>query len=300
MYRRPPPIQLLAAFEAASRLNSFKKASIELSITASAVSQQVKQLEAFLDIQLFQRLTRKVVLTESGLAFQQVAKNTLASYQSGYDAFQQQFSKPTIRLSVIPFVAFELIIPHLHEFRALHPDIDLRVETSMELVDFEKDPVDAAVRFGDAKLSGMEMLLLSNCQSALVGSPSLLANQPINSVKDFESHTLIHTRSSEDDWQKVANNMGIKRIIGKNVLVMDSFLGAMKAAEEGLGIAIGLFPLCNKWVKMGRLATVSKPVEIPHKNYFVFRKNDKKQEQLERCYLWIKKYYQELEQQHFI
>ena len=295
MYRRPPPIQLLAAFEAASRLCSFKNAAIELSITASAVSQQVKQLEAYLDTQLFLRLTRKVVLTESGIVFQQVAENTLASYQSGYDAFQQQFSKPTIRLSVIPFVAFELIIPHLHEFRALHPDIDLRVETSMALIDFEKEPVDAAVRFGDENLQGMEMLLLSNCQSSLVASHSLLASQPIKSVKDFEGHTLIHTRSSEDDWQKVAKSMGAQRITGKNVLVMDSFLGAMKAAEEGLGIAIGLFPLCNKWVKLGRLATVSEPIEIPYKNYFVFRKNDKKQEQLERCYLWIKKQYEALE-----
>lgn len=300
MHRRPPPIQLLTAFEAASRLKSFKKAGIELSITPSAVSQQIKQLETYLGMQLFQRLTRQVALTESGLSFQRVAENTLASYQSGYEAFQQHFSKPTIRLSVIPFVAFELIIPNLHEFRSLHPDIDLRVETSMALVDFEKEPVDAAVRFGEDNFKNVEALLLSNCQSALVGSPALLNKHPIHSVKDLEAHTLIHTRSSVDDWQKVAKSMGVDKIIGKNVLVMDSFLGAMKAAEEGLGIAIGLFPLCNKWVKKGRLATVSEPDEIPYKNHFVFRKNDQKREQLEHCYHWIKKQYQELEEHHFI
>ena len=294
MYRRPPPIQLLAAFEAASRLNSFKKAAAELSITASAISQQVKQLEAFLDVQLFQRLTRKVVLTESGRAFQRVAENTLASYQTGYDAFQQQFSKPTIRLNVIEFVAFELIIPGLHEFRALNPDIDLRVETSMALVDFEREPVDAAVRFGDGNWEGLETYLLSECQSALVASRSLLESQPIKSIIDLEGHTLIHTRSTEDDWQKVATNMGVQKITGKNELVMDSYLAAMKAAEAGLGIAIGLFPLNNQWLRQGRLVTVSKPIAIPYKNYFVFRKNDKKRAQLERCYLWIKKRYQEL------
>ncbi len=297
MYKRAPPIQLLAAFEAAARLNSFKNAASELSVTASAVSQQVKQLEDYLEVQLFQRSTRKVVLTEAGLAFQQVAASTLSNYQAGFSAFQQQFAKPSIRLSVIPFVAFELIIPCLHEFRAQYPDIDLRVETSMALVDFEREPVDAAVRFGAGHWPGLETLVLSDCQSALVASRNLLASHPIKSAKDFEHHTLIHTRSTEDDWQKVANNLGVKKIVGQSALVMDSFLGAMKAAEEGLGIAIGLFPLCNQWVKAGRLVTVSKPVAIPYKNYFVFRKNDKKREQLECCYLWLKKRYQELELQ---
>jgi len=297
MYDKPPQIQLLGAFESSARLSSFKKAAAELSITASAVSQQIKQLEAYLDVQLFNRLTRRIELTEAGLAFQRVAENTLSTYRSGFSAFQQQFSKPTIRLSVIPFVAFELIIPNLHEFRHLYPDIDLRIETSMALIDFEKEPIDAALRFGDGHWAGVEKLLISDCQFALVASRSLLESRPINSLDDFASHTLIHTRNSEDDWQKVANNLGVDKIVGRNDLVMDSYLSAMKAAEEGLGIAMGLFPLNNKWVRMGRLVTVFEPIDIPYKNYFVFRRNDKKQEQLECCYQWLKSKYEALEQE---
>mgnify|MGYP000022797635 FL=1 len=297
MYIKPPQIQLLTAFESAARVNSFKKAATELSITASAVSQQIKQLEAYLDVQLFNRLTRRVELTEAGVAFQRVAENTLSTYRSGYSAFQQQFSKPTIRLSVIPFVAFELIIPNLHEFRQLHPDIDLRIETSMALIDFDKEPIDAALRFGDGNWNGVEKLIISDCQSALVASRSLLESRPINSLDDLASHTLIHTRSSEDDWQKVANNLGVSKIVGKNYLVMDSYLSAMKAAEEGLGIAIGLFPLNNKWVRMGRLVTVFEPIDISYKNYFVFRRNDRKQKQLACCFQWLKAKYQALEQE---
>ncbi len=292
---RPPPIQWLAAFEACARLNSFKKAASELSISAPAVSLQIKQLEDYLDCQLFFRLTRRVELTDSGYAFQSVAKNTLATYRAGFSDFLQRFSVPTIRLSVTPFVALEIIIPKLHEFRKLHPDIDLRIETSMALIDFESESIDAAIRLGDGNWEGVDKLLISDCQSALVASKSLLESRPIKSVADFKHHTLIYTRDYEDDWKKVAKNMGVDKVIGKNYLVMDSYLAAVKAAEEGLGIAIGVFPLKNHWIRMGRLVTVSKPVEIAYKNYFVFRRNSKKQVQLECCFRWLKAKYEELE-----
>ncbi len=294
MRLQAPPIQLLAAFEASARLKSFKKAAFELSVTASAVSQQIKQLETHLSVQLFKRLTRRVALTEAGIAFQRVAENTLSTYNVGYGVFQQQFSTPTIRLSVIPFVAFEIIIPNLHEFRALNPDIDLRIETTMALVDFESEPIDAAVRFGEGNWDGLEQLLISDCQSSLVASQPLLDSKPIHSLDDFKSHTLIHTRSSKDDWERVAQSRGVKKIDAKGDLVMDSYLSSMKAAEEGLGIAIGVFPLINKWVRDGRLALISQPRDIPYKNYFVYRRNDQKKEQLERCYQWLKAKYQEL------
>jgi len=294
MHTKAPPIQLLAAFEASARLNSFKKASEELAITASAVSQQIKQLEAYLDNQLFRRLTRQVELTESGIAFQRIAEDTLSTYHSSYRAYQQQFSTPTIRLSVIPFVAFEIVIPNLHEFRQLHPDIDLRIETSMSLLDFDHEPIDAAVRFGEGNWKGLETRILSHCQATLVGSRALLESRPINGVNDLEQHTLIYTRNTGDDWKRVANSMGVNKISGSNTLVMDSYLAAMTAAEQGLGIAIGLFPLSNKWLKMGRLIAIAPPIDIPDKNYFVNRPNDKKQHQLDCCYQWIKTKYEEL------
>ncbi len=291
---RLPPIQLLAAFEACARLNSFKKAALELSITAPAVSHQIKQLEDCLDCQLFTRLTRRVELTDSGYAFQNIAENTLTTYRSGFSAFLQQFSIPTIRLSVTPFVAFEIIIPKLHEFRELHPDIDLRIETSMALIDFENEPIDAALRCGGGNWEGVEKLFISDCQAALVASKSLLESRPIKSMDDFKQHTLIYTRDYDDDWKKVAINMGLDKVVGKNHLVMDSHLASLKAAEEGLGIAIGLFPQNNQWIKTGRLVTIEKPINISDKSYFIFRRNSKKQIQLDSCYRWLKTKYDEL------
>jgi len=295
MHGKAPPIQLLAAFEASARLGSFKNAANELFVTASAVSQQIKQLETYLDIQLFRRLTRRIELTEAGASFQSLSESTLSNYHSNYRAFQQQFAIPTIRLSVIPYVAYEIIIPKLHEFRQLHPDIDLRIETSMSLVDFEKEPIDAAIRFGDEdSCRGLEFELMSDCETALVSSRSLLENRPINGVDDFKQHTLIYTRNNENDWLRVAKQMGVDRIQANNTLVMDSYLASMTAVEQGLGIGIGIFPLSNKWLRMGRLVAVTDKVELPEKMYFVYRRNEKKKAQIECCFQWVKALYDHL------
>lgn len=294
MYQKPPPIQLLVTFEAAARHSSFKKAGLEISITASAISQQIKQLEEYLGTPLFLRLTRKIELTEAGIAFQRIAQHTLETYHSGYGAFQQQFSKPTIRLSVVPFVAFELLIPHLHELTSASPEIDLRIETSMALVDFEQEPIDAAIRFGLGDWPGLHCHVLAPAQASLMASPDLLLEHPIRNIEDLANHTLIHTRNSENDWDKVAKMTGVTTIPHKAELVFDTYLAAMKAAENGLGIAIGLFPLNNNWIASDRLQPVVPPIDTAYKHYFVYRKNSPKQEQLRQVQHWIQQRFDEL------
>ncbi|OUS25434.1 hypothetical protein A9Q99_21130 [Gammaproteobacteria bacterium 45_16_T64] len=298
MHKKPPPIHLLVSFEASARHNSFKKAGVELSITASAISQQIKQLEEHLGISLFHRLTRKIELTEAGVVFQRISQHTLHAYHSGYSAFQQQFSKPTIRLSVVPFVAFELLIPHLQELESLCPEIDLRIETSMSLVDFEQEPIDAAVRFGLGDWPNLHCHVLAPSQASLVAAPKLLQNQPIRTIDDLANHTLIHTRNSENDWHKVAQLSGVKRIPHKNELVFDTYLSAMKAAENGLGVAIGLFPLNNNWIASGRLQPIIPPLDTPYNHYFVYRKNNPKLEQLACVQDWIQQRFNELAATH--
>lgn len=91
---RPPPIQLLPAFEAAARLLSFSKAAEELHITTSAISQQIKQLEAHFGQPLFRRLTRRVELTEPGYQFALVASQTLTTYKQGYADSLHSFRSP--------------------------------------------------------------------------------------------------------------------------------------------------------------------------------------------------------------
>jgi len=287
MYRDLPPIHLLIAFEAAARQHSFKLAAQTLHITPSAVSQQIKQLEQHLNVTLFIRLTRSVELSEYGKAYLRVAQQTLTMYRNCHDSFIYQVSSPTLRISMIPFVAYEIVIPALHEFKALYPNIELRIETSMSLVDFEREPVDGAIRFGHGNWPDLEEHTISPCHCALVASPQYIKDNPIYNIKDLSGHTLIYMQGSMNDWQRTTDFLSGNTIESNPKLVVDSYLSAMRAAEEGLGIAIGQLPLISTWLESGRLVALNEPVLIPEEYYFVFPQKSFKKELLLNFYQWL-------------
>ena len=289
MYRDLPPIHLLIAFEAAARQHSFKLAAQTLHITPSAVSQQIKQLEQHLNMPLFTRLTRSVELSEYGKAYLPVAQQTLTTYRNCHDSFIYQVSSPTLRISMIPFVAYEIVIPALQEFKALYPNIELRIETSMSLVDFEREPVDGAIRFGDGNWPNLEVHTISSCHCALVASPQYLENNPVDNIRELSDHTLIYMQGSMNDWQRTTEFLNGNTIENNPKLVVDSYLSAMRAAEEGLGVAIGQLPLISTWLESGRLVALNEAVLIPEEYYFVFPQNSFKKELLLDFYQWLAK-----------
>ena len=288
MRNTAPPLPLVVTFECAARLGSFKLAGAELHVTPSAISQQIKQLEAWLGCQLFQRLVRRVELTEAGAAFYEVASTTLAHYRRAHLTFQHRFTQPVLRLSMIPFVAFEICIPALSEFQQHNPNLELRLETSMSLVDFAHEPVDAAIRFGNGLWPDLEVLPLRSATATLVASPTMLAANPVHRPEDLARHTLIYTRSNPKDWAEAARVMHLDKLPGKAELVMDSYLAAMRAAEQGLGVAIGLLPLIRPWLEAGRLVALAPPVSLQQGHYFVFRKDPHKRAQLLAVYEWLR------------
>jgi len=289
MYRDLPPIHLLIAFETVARQHSFKLAAQTLHIAPSAVSQQIKQLEQHLNMPLFTRLTRSVELSEYGKAYLRVAQLTLTTYRNCHDSFIYQVSSPTLRISMIPFVAYEIVIPALQEFKALYPNIELCIETSMSLVDLEREPVDAAIRFGDGNWPNLEVHTISPCHCALVVSPQYLENNPIDNIRELSGHTLIYMQGSMNDWQRTTEFLNGSSVEHNTKLVMDSHLAAMRAAEGGLGIAIGQLPLISTWLEADRLVALNEPVLIPEEYYFVFPKNSFKKELLLDFYQWLEK-----------
>ncbi|RZI84264.1 MAG: LysR family transcriptional regulator [Rubrivivax sp.] len=298
MNRRPPPLQWLPAFEATARLLSFSKAATEMHLTASAISQQVKLLEDHIGLALFRRLTRRIELTEAGVAFARLATKTLSVYRHGHTDLLEQFSRPVLRISMFPMVAHELILPALSGFQEAHPGMDLRLETGMDLADFEQQPLDAAIRFGLGHWPGLEALPLSDCQGTLVAAPDLIKRLPVDQVEDLRHHTLIHPRGTQMDWDAAAAFVGLDRIPRKGDLMLDTDLGAMRAAEQGLGVALAILPIVRPWIDAGRLVALVPPNQLPMKNYFVFRQGEgeAKREQLMLAYQWIKGLFDALSQ----
>ncbi len=298
MHRRPPPIQLLPAFEATARLGSMSRAAQALNLTPSAVSQQIKQLESAMDVQLFVRQTRRIELTEAGEMFFKVATRTLRAYRQGHAEMHARFGRPLLRLSCVPSVAHQLILPALASFQEAFPGIDLRLDARMSLVDFDNDPIDAAVRTGMGNWPGLVALPLGPCYGTLVASPALLERHPVRDVSDLQQHVLIHARmpsGDHDDWDTVAALLQVPRIARRGDLMLDSDLAALQAAEQGLGVSMGFTPGIFEWLQTQRLVALFEPVKMAIGHFFVYRESAERdptqRERMRAVYAWIKARY---------
>lgn len=288
--KRPPPLQLLPAFEAAARLLSFSKAAKELHLTTSAISQQIKQLENSVGQPLFRRLTRRLELTPAGLIFSTVALETLTVYRKGYAKFTHDV-KQEFRISMTPLIAHEFILPHLSDFQSSHLDVNISIESSMDVLDFDDTQIDAAIRVGDGQWKGLKVWSLSECRAVILAAPSLLERLPIDTPQDLNKHTLIRRQKEKFGWSALASQFSPVNITGRGTLTVDTDLAALHAAEQGLGIAISFLPASLTTTQVWpehRVTPVFFPMATPLKVYFVFHPSNPQQALLYDMFLWLK------------
>ncbi|MEH6449986.1 MAG: LysR substrate-binding domain-containing protein [Oleispira sp.] len=290
--QRLPPIQYLVVFAAAAKLCSFKLAAEELNVTPSAVSQQIKSLESQMGLALFSREKRVLELTTAGEGFYKVAERTLRQYERGFSEFSDQYLSPSLKVSMIPYMANEVVIPHLHEFQQAYPHIDLVIETSARLEYLHTTELDAAIRFGVPPWGDLQTQLISPVRSGLVASDNYIRHHPfqahsIHSPDYWKHQTLIHSRRQVDDWQRYRQDIGLD-FEPQQELYFDSYDGAMRAAEEGLGIAIAGLPLSQHKLKSGGLSLLfDRSTRLKEGLYLVTKGNESKSESYQCLFLWL-------------
>lgn len=250
---KPPPIQFLPVFEAAARHLSFKKAAAELCVTAPAVGQQVKAFEHWLGEALFQRHTRSLSLTEVGEYYYQLAQTIVQTHRQGFIEYQRRFHNSSLHVSAPLFIAQELLMPNYLGFSDYSAGTELRIEARTRFVDFDSEAVDAAIRFGDGNWPNLHCQLLCPVSITPVCSPIYAEAHSFKELSDFSQHRLITESEEMAAWNgffeviPVANN--------QQRIVCDSYLASIKAASDGLGIALALLPTANDWINSGRLVT---------------------------------------------
>jgi LysR family glycine cleavage system transcriptional activator len=254
-----PPLALLPAFEAAGRLGTFKDAASELHVTPSAISQQIKALEDALGVALFVRHGRTVVLSQEGEEYLRDVRQLLVDLSSATRRLRRRGDKNTLRISTMDFVAYEFLIPRLPAFRARFPGVELRIESSSSLVDFETSDFDAALRLGGALVPGLTVTLLGQ----LFATP-VCTNAIAGELRDGElefKHPLIELRGQEHrGWHALMKSRGVKK--RPPVTTLETYYETVRAAEQGLGVAFGVFPITTHWVSSGRLA-VPHSIRVP-------------------------------------
>ncbi|MDD9893711.1 MAG: LysR substrate-binding domain-containing protein [Gammaproteobacteria bacterium] len=288
MRQLPPPIQLLPAFEAAARLESFSKAAQELNVTTSAISQQIKTLESLIDMPLFRREGRRTTLTDCGRQYAETATKVLEEHNRGYAELLRSQGSPVVRISTTAHIAFDVIIPALPDFQAKHPNIDLRIEMSDHAVDFEAEWIDAGVRIGLEDWPELNCEMLCEGKGVPVCAPELHAEIEAAGMENLYGHTLIHGREDHNDWEKAAELLGLDFQPNKQIY-FENFFAAITATESGMGVGIGLTPLINQRLRDGRLKVLFGTAgEVPVNLYLVTPKNSRPTAAHEQAYAWLK------------
>lgn len=255
MIDRLPPLTALRAFEAAARHMSFAKAAEELSVTPAALSFQIKSLEEHLGAPLFRRLNRAVELTEAGTALAPGAADGFQTLSNAWRAAQRLQDEQTLTVTAGPAFTAKWLAPRLYEFAQAHPEIELRFSASLKIMDFGRDAIDVAIRFGTEVENGLYSLALAQEWVTPVMTPALAEKYPdAESLKNAplifdDSISFLRPRC---DWQTWFAAMGIDfdPRHGPRFSQADH---AVDAALAGVGVALGRRALVIKDVADGRL-----------------------------------------------
>ncbi len=255
MAARLPSLNGLRAFEAAARHLSFTNAAQELNVTQTAISHQIRRLEEELGIRLFERKSRSLVLTPKGSEYLPGIRAAFQDLRLATDRLLRKDDGKVLTVSMMTSLATKWLLPRLSTFQEQHPDIDVRITTSSELVDFRRGDVDAAIRYGRGQWPGLHADWLMADELFPVCSPALLKGpNALKKPEDLARATLLHTTGYAEDWRVWLTAAGLPASIAKNPgLTFDLSFMTVQAAVDGIGVAIGHTAFVQDDIANGRL-----------------------------------------------
>ena len=272
-----PRLELLYTFEAAARTLSFTRAAAELFLTQSAVSRQIQQLEGDLGTPLFERQHRALALTDAGRLMHRTVSDCLERLRDATVSLRATTSMRQVAITTTPGFASLWLIPRLVSFTAAHPEVDVRMSATLEVLDMERNAIDVSVRL--RLIEGAEGVRLFEEIVLPVCAPSLLKNSklPLRTPADLKHHTLLAANAPPGmvkagapvgmDWVPWLKFTGREDIRMKNTLHFSQYSDAVAAAVAGQGVVIGRLPLLNELLHEGRLVAPF-PGAASHWGYF--------------------------------
>ncbi len=274
-----PPVSLLRAFDAAGRHGSFKSAANFLNVTPSTLSHQISDLERYLGVQLFERGSRGVSLTAVGSELLHDVSAAFSRLRQATGRIRRRGQPVSIRISANPFLASEVLVPLIESFDRHFPDVSVHVSATEELEDPRDGGVDFCVRFGDGNWPGLEVLTLYPVYAVPVSAASSeSATQP---RIDYPFRGL-------GAWQTWDALGGPPQASSEVVRGFSNFAAAMRAAEQGLGTTLAVWPVVAPWVRSGRVRRVGDSAVPLGQLYLVSRTLSNAQSVLISTRDWLK------------
>ncbi|NCE92869.1 LysR family transcriptional regulator [Pseudomonas sp. L13] len=236
MLRSHLPLNALRAFEASARHLSLTRAAIELCVTQAAVSHQVKSLEAQLNVTLFKRLPRGLMLTSEGESLLPVLRDAFDRIALTLDQFEGGHYREVLTVGAVGTFAVGWLLPRLADFHSRYPLIDLRLSTHNNRVDVAAEGLDYAIRFGAGAWHGTDACPLLEAPLTVLCVPQIA--EQLRSPADVLKHTLLRSYRADEWnlWFQAAGLPGDTRV--PRSVVFDSSLAMMEAALQGAGVAL--------------------------------------------------------------
>ncbi|MDD1793964.1 transcriptional regulator GcvA [Enterovibrio makurazakiensis] len=254
-----PPLNALRAFESVARLLSIKAAAEELHVTPAAVSQQIKSLENYLDVQLLERKVRSIELTEAGEQLFPFMEEGFSKLEEGVRQLRRRQQSNELVVSASPTFAAKWLLPRLGSFYKAYPKYRLRVDACESLVNFRSDGVDVALRYGGGGYPNLFCQTLIPEEVIPVCSPALLNSaKPLQKPDDLRHHMLLRSawqtgQQSAPCWGMWLRAAGLTDIDPDAGHHFSSEFLTLQAAIEGQGVALTAKALVTQDINAGKL-----------------------------------------------
>lgn len=285
---RLPSLKYLQTFQVAGRRLSFKDAADELSVTASAVSHQIRNLEQFLGVKLFNRLTRSIELTDAGNKYFQFLDSMFSRLESETQQIREEFGREIVRLCVPPFFAEEAILPNLLSFQSGSPQTDIRVMTQPSAMKEHDPDADLSILLGDPQRRSLTTHRLFARKLVVACAHQYLAAHPMKTYDDLDGQTLLVHDKWPNAWQSWAAAVGTKPPVAGKLIRSDSMSAIARAAQQGLGVALVSCPLGQGWFGPDSLQRVfDEEVETGMDFYVAWRTEDAERPEVCKLRDWI-------------
>lgn len=253
-----PSLQELTAFEAAGRHESFTRAADELSLTQSAVSKQIRELEATLGVILFERVKGRVVLTRTGAGFLLAARRILDDYATASHAMMASSgSERALKIGVLPTFATRWLIPRVADFLDRRPMVTLNMVTRPAPFDLAADSVDAAIHFGGPNWAQAEATYLCDENVIAVASPACRDRLALREPHDLIRATLLQQATRPQLWRDWFATTGFHHPAPFRGPLFDQFAMTSEAAAAGIGVALVPAFLVERELADGSLTVVT-------------------------------------------
>jgi LysR family glycine cleavage system transcriptional activator len=248
-----PPLPWLRAFEVSARHLSFTMAAQELGLSQAAVSKQIKLLELKLGEPLFHRFPRSLGLTKAGEAFLPKVQDAFERLAAGAGEVFGPRRNDVLTIRCAVGFAVNWLAPRLPDFMAKHPDIALRLISSVWNEEGGSEGFDLDIRYGDGRWPGVKSERLTREWLQPVSSPKMIEDERLRSPADLMNCTLIHVLGYKEGWAHWLKKAGVKAVPAGPGLQCDTSLMAFELAAEGAGIALGRTSMTAKDLANGHL-----------------------------------------------